>query len=549
MRVARREFLKVLGGASLASLLPAAAFALPGESRRAPFRRLYSSDTTNILTCVSPWHAEGAPLAAPMFDAVVDEAAAAGADAFLLQPGLGWVPWWPSRVLPLSEHVAWFRQHFHFPKADNPYLRFVLNGGDFVKQTVDRCHAKGMAAFISYRLNDAHGKDKAATPSPGHIDSLPRFYADHPEYLLGAQPAETQAAWAKDLQNWAIPAVRDFKFALIQELCRNYDLDGLELDFERAPYYFRLRETDAAQRRQIMTEFVARVRRCLDETARRRGGRRRWLSVRVPALRVLHDPMGIDCAAMAAAGADMFDLSTYAHTEQRNDLAEIRRQVPGAAVYQEMTQIASFNNRPTGRSQRRMTPEMYATTAHLAYAGGADGVALFNFQYYRDYRDAGQPADPPYTEPPFQIVRPQGDPARVAEFPQFYFIGLPYNSDPRRPYIFPKEPKLGEPFTVTLGMAPPVGGWRRCGRLRIQAEHPFGPGEWEAHLNGTPLTWTPDVAEPYPSVYRQLTGTPEEHRAWHVPAALAREGENRIDITLKHGATANLVWLDLSMPD
>ena len=48
--------------------------------------------------------------------------------------------------------------------------------------------------------------------------------------------------------NWAIPEVRAEKFALIQELCENYDFAGLELDFLRFYSFFRLNETTREQR-------------------------------------------------------------------------------------------------------------------------------------------------------------------------------------------------------------------------------------------------------------------------------------------------------------
>ena len=53
-----------------------------------------------------------------------------------------------------------------------------------------------------------------------------------------------------------------------------------------------LKETTSHERRQLMTEFVGRVRREFDRTAR--DGRRRWLCVRVPAMLESHDRLGID---------------------------------------------------------------------------------------------------------------------------------------------------------------------------------------------------------------------------------------------------------------
>jgi hypothetical protein len=524
----RRAFLRSATLAGAATLVRAA-------GPKAPFRVLYSSDTTHILTCTSPWHQRGEALKPEMFLASVDESAAAGADAHLLQPGLGWVPWWPSKVLPLGEHVAWFREHFG-SKNSNAFLKFVLGGGDFVKLTLDRCRERGIAGFISFRLNDAHHKDAAP-----RVEAVPRFYAEHPEYRLGPQPEQT--SYAAMLHNWAIPEVREFKFRLIEELCRNYHLDGLELDFLRHPHFFRLSETNREQRRAVMTEFVARVRRLLDETAR--ASRHRWLSVRIPAHLASHDYLGLDVAALAAVGVEMFDLSTYYHTEQQTSLAEIRQLAPGAAIYHELTQCTAFNGQPNARSHRRTTPEQLTTTAHLAYTRGADGIALYNFQYYRE--QAHEP-DPPACEPPFALVKTLRDPQRVAAYAQHYFLGDNFSEPrpPRRP--MPRAVKAGGTARFTLDLAPPTGGWKHQGRLRIQAESSFGKSQWTAECNGTPLSATHDKSEPYPNPLTQLLGKPDELRAWSVPRELLRAGQNEIEFTLTDGAPCTLIALDLALP-
>jgi hypothetical protein len=66
-------------------------------------------------------------------------------DAHFLQPGLAVVPMWPSKVIDLKEHFAWITQHYG-QKPDS-FSQFALNGGDIVQYFIDRCRAKGRAAF------------------------------------------------------------------------------------------------------------------------------------------------------------------------------------------------------------------------------------------------------------------------------------------------------------------------------------------------------------------------------------------------------------------
>jgi hypothetical protein len=74
--------------------------------KRGPgWRVIFDNDTTNIFNCVSPFNATGdaTTFTEAMLRASVAEAAVPGVDAQLLQPGVSWVPWWPSKILPLAE--------------------------------------------------------------------------------------------------------------------------------------------------------------------------------------------------------------------------------------------------------------------------------------------------------------------------------------------------------------------------------------------------------------------------------------------------------------
>src|SRR3954451_15806893 len=154
--ISRRAFLAQAGGALLgagAAPLRAAAAA----RQKPPFRVLYSNDLTNILSCVSPFHHAREPFRKEMLEATIDEVAGAGVDVHLLQPGLGVIPLWKSKVQPLEQHAAWLEKTYG-QKLD-PYTQAVLDGSDLVQIFVDRCRLRGQAPFISIRMNDAHHKE------------------------------------------------------------------------------------------------------------------------------------------------------------------------------------------------------------------------------------------------------------------------------------------------------------------------------------------------------------------------------------------------------
>ncbi|NOZ22424.1 MAG: hypothetical protein GXP25_15190, partial [Planctomycetes bacterium] len=475
----------------------------PPSRSPAPFRVLYSNDTVNVVSCARPEKIEagfeseaerGEPFRPEMLEAGVDEAGAA--DAHMLQPGNGWVPWWRSKVYPADAHYRWFMKKTGLPV--DSIGKYMMGGGDLVQVFVNRCRQRGIAPFVSLRMNDYHGSEhadflvdlisggampKGYTFGGIHRAAQSRFYLEHPQYRIGADPeayvnCADRLAYIREMGtrytlrnvrvfNWAIPEVRDHKFAFIKELCEGYDIDGLELDFMRHFRYFRPEETTREKRVKIMTGFVAGVRRLLDRTAK--PAQKRWLCVRVPFRLAAHDPMGIDLRMWVDAGVDMVNLSCHYTTAQQSDLPAVCRMIPDAAVYLELTYTNLRYGEPS--IHRKMSDEQFCTAAHLACARGAAGVSFFNFAYYRQIGATT-------CEPPFHVLDRVKAPAWLARQPQHYFMTSGSNAPPVPNPPFPTGELTPErPMTFTMDMAPPTGGWQTDGRLRIQSSQPLGDCE------------------------------------------------------------------------
>ncbi len=546
MTTTRRQFLKTAASPALlagAALLPAGE---SGAPRKAPFRLLYSNDLTNTLSCMSPFHQPREPFRKEMLEATVDEVAGTGVDVHLLQPGLGVVPMWKSKAQPLEDHAAWLKETYG--QKPDQYTQAVLNGTDLVQTFLDRCRMRAQASFISIRMNDAHHKenvDKKKGEKFGSVSmAINRLYHAHPEYRL--VPGSLSG---KDLVlNWAEPEVRAQKFALLQELCENYDLDGLELDFLRTYSYFRLAETTREQRAVIMTAFVKDVRAMLDRTARE--GRRRWLGVRVPCYLEAHDPLGIDLAAMTVAGVDIVNASSHYFTTQHHHLAAIRKQAPDATLCFELCHtIWKGEKVAVGYDvfpYRRATREHLHTAAHLACARGADGISLFNFAYYRE-NGTGEGRGV-FGEPPFDALKALRNPGALAREPQHWFIAQGWRAPGAKPLSVPRKIVPGAPAKFYFDLAAPEGGRKHGARPRIQCAQALGDAPWTATFNGEALIPTPDVSEPFPVPYPSMMGKPEELRAWLVPAVLLADGPNRLELAWAGGSDVpTVVFLDLSI--
>ena len=507
---------------------------------RAPYKVLFSNDTTNVLSCESPFHKRGEPLRDEKIEASVDETVGTGVDVHMLQPGVGWIPWWKSASYPAEEHYRWFMERTG--RKTDLYGDYMLVGGDVVEVFVKRCRKKGIAPFISCRLNDGHHLEHVDSKDSGSVWSS-RFYAEHPEYRIGP----SLRTWYDRVHNWAIPEVRAHKFAFISEICENYDIDGLELDYMRHPSYFQLDRTSSEERAEIMTDFITQVRDLLDRTAG--PGQRRWLCVRVPCYTSAYDALGIDLPAMVEAGVDMVNLSASYFTEQQTDLPAVRRTIPDAAVYLELCHCTALGVRvsKTGYDSylfRRTTDHQYYTAAHLAYARGADGVSAFNFVYYREH---GAPGRGPFHEPPFHVFSHLGDPQWLACQPQHYFLDKGWESRYLTDRPIPKKLAPGQSAAFMLDMAPPQGGWKKDGRLRIQGAGSVAASKCTAQFNGVALKPDSDVSEPYPGPYPSLLGKPEELRAWTVPVGQVKDGANSIEISIAEGEPTEITYLDLAI--
>lgn len=181
------------------------------------------------------------------------------------------------------------------------------------------------------------------------------------------------------------------------------------------------------------------------------------------------------------------------------------------------------------------------TAAHLAYARGADGISAFNFVYYREHGGAERG---PFQEPPFEVFKRLRDRNWLARQPQHYFLSTGFTCPYIKTKVLPKRLKAGQVAEFALDLAPPAGGWKLGGRLRIQSLAAFDQSRFSAKLNGAELAASADVAEHGPIFNPCLLGTPEQLRAWTVPTSALRDGVNKLEIKLLTGA-AEIAFLDL----
>jgi hypothetical protein len=173
-------------------------------------------------------------------------------------------------------------------------IRVLLAAGvDPNQRMIDRCRQRGISPWLSIRMNDVH--DAHVLKAPSHS----RFWMEHPEYWR--YPDRFTGCYDRCL-NYGLKPVRDHMMALIQEVCERYDMDGLELDWNRFPLHFR--EGEEIAQGKILTEWMVEVRKVVREAEKK------WkhpicLAARVPARPDVSLGTGLD--AVAWAKRDLID--------------------------------------------------------------------------------------------------------------------------------------------------------------------------------------------------------------------------------------------------
>ena len=515
---------------------------------KAPYKLLFNNDTTCTLTCVSPWHEEGEDFREDMLIASIEELAGTGVDAYLLSPGMGWVPWWQSKVT--ADHYAWWKETTGL--EPRRYDKYVYEGGDLVQVLVDTCKRLNISPFVSLRLNDVHLQEYYGRKDPrSHVCC--RLYTEHPDWHLDPDHPQREGYYGLRGMDWAHEEVRDYKLMLLEELAEQYELAGLELDFLRHSAYFRA-EMPEAERIEIMTGFVGQVRAAMDK--HKPGDQRMYLSVRIPLDPARHAELGIDVKRFHDVGVDMFNLSGWYNTLQVGGVAEVRAAVPDAAIYHEMTHSANSHwffldsGQYGTNGNPRTTDHQFYTTAQLAYERGADGVSLFNFVYYR----MGHEMDIPVMEPPFHVLPKLLDKDFLKRQQQSYMLGGgPYC------YQLPRDIAVGTTESFQFDMAPHDGPDRStwsthaafndspdASRLRLHALEPIPEdAEITVTFNGRALEPNDNVSRFFGNPFDLMISPNHSHRrAWTLPKEILRNGLNDVEITVNGDRNIKMVYLD-----
>lgn len=296
--------------------------------------------------------------------------------------------------------------------ANNNLEKFLEQETDGLRMSCEFAHKHGMESIWTLRMNDIHD---AWTP-----EFRPKWKQDDPTRIMSTLDEtkdfeDRRRLWS--LVDFEHVDVEPRLCEIIEEVLGNYEVDGIELDFLRAPFYFRSSyEGQAATDAQIavLSNLVRAIRKIVLRESERQG-KPLLLKVRVPSTPELCRKIGIDIVAWLqeklvdvvalGGGYITFDLPI----KQLVDLAH-EHDVP---VYPCLSQSGLMYRAPRGTSTKQPR-EAWFGAANRLWHDGADGIYTFNL-----FPGPGSEADRDYARSVLETI---GSRERLAESTIIYSI-------------------------------------------------------------------------------------------------------------------------------
>jgi hypothetical protein len=270
-------------------------------------------------------------------------------------------------------------------------LKDLLDQGtDSLQVMVEFCRKNKIEVFWSMRMNDTHDAKNPLLRA--------KMKADHPEYLIGGGKKPKYGQWTA--VNFGNADVRELVYRYIEEVCTNYDVDGVEMDFFRHPVLFKSHAFGGVasdEERALLTALIGRIREMTDAIGKKRG-KPILLATRVPDSVEFCRNIGIDLEGWLRDGlVDMLITGAYFRLNPWEYSVELGHRY-GVPVYPSLDNPVgvvdpnmpkrefTLNERWPWVSATKQCPVdarrrsigSWRGRAARAFDAGADGVYLFN---------------------------------------------------------------------------------------------------------------------------------------------------------------------------
>ena len=273
--------------------------------------------------------------------------------------------------------------------ANNNLTQFLEKNMDGLRMSSQFARQHGKETIWTLRMNDIHD---AWTPA-----FRPQWKKADPNRIMstlaeGQKHHDRRRLWS--LVDFEHPDVEPRLLEIIREVLENYPVDGVELDFLRAPFYFRTTyegQPATALQTAILTRLVQKIRQVVRQESVRQG-KPFLLAARIPSTLKHGRQIGIDTKAWLqeklldtvalGGGYITFDLPIQ-------EMVALGHQYD-VPVYPCLSQSGLMYRPPRGQSSKQPA-EAWFGAASRVWHDGADGIYTFNL-----FPGPGTPADREY---------------------------------------------------------------------------------------------------------------------------------------------------------
>ncbi len=265
----------------------------------------------------------------------------------------------------------------------------IKEGRDCLEIVVDFGHKHNMEIFWSMRMNDTH--DGVHRDDNPHF-LFPALKQKHPEYLIG-EPDKRPLHGSWSAVDYSNEEIRKLACLFVEEVCQNYDVDGIELDFFRHPVFFKKTSEGMPAgngERGQMTDLMGKIAGVLEAEGRKRG-RPFLLAARTPDDVAYCNTIGLEIERWMAEGiidiyipSGYFRLNSWDYSVRLGHKYEVK-------VYPGLSESRVGGGHHA--DNLRASDECYRARAANVWNAGADGVYIFNlFDSDRMiWRELGEP--------------------------------------------------------------------------------------------------------------------------------------------------------------
>ena len=330
------------------------------------------------------WTTPAEKVSGEAVDACIDRIADAGADTIMINTnGMKtsyrsevWESDWDGYDPDGPDDQPFFRQVLpdqarRFRPMLDSQIALYKQGIDYPERMLARSRERGASAWVSLRVNDVH----YTVPEPDH-PNFSTFWREHPTWRRAPRRLGGRHWQALD---WGRSEVRGHHMKLVVETFERYDIDGLEIDWMRYPFNFRLgREIEGGR---LLNQWMREVRDQAEMAGARRGHPVR-IGVRVPSDPETARRLGLDVVTWAREGwVNLVVLSpdAFGGVTEYDMPVRLWKQLLSPCGARLGASLLPAKHRYVGAPMERPEPADSVGAATAMLYGGADAIALFNF--------------------------------------------------------------------------------------------------------------------------------------------------------------------------